>query len=327
MKERITQWMSLTDLLRLEMGNPVFEQGLHRVRRVRSLAGLRRYTRRVLIVLGVLSLIVFGLVSISFIQSIAYYGEFPDISGIFGLTAAAIIYVSVYTLFIPEFTTLLFSAGIINNERLDGRYDLARLAIGEADFVHGQYALGVVKAWRVASIWALARLISMVYLAIAAIFYLFEFNWTSGIAYDDLPDVFATLIIWGAVILVSAVVAWLESFWRLRMTAAVGVFVSARTKGAGMATFYGVFLLILLYTGFSIASSVISVPIFFVAFLGSFVGGGDPDISAILWRVFLYIIMPIVTLVSMALLYGFYAFVTRGLIKSTIRYLETKDEH
>lgn len=319
--------MDWVSLFRLPQHNPLFAHGLRRMRRIRSIDGLRHYTRRTLAVLVVLALIFVGLAFVGMYDSYRQYGYTFNAAEPFAIVGGGVIYVTLYTSFVPDFVTLLFSVGLINIERNEGRYELTRLSLGESGVVYGQHALGVLRAWRVAAVWTLARFVGTALLLIAGVLALLQVNWESDIAYDEIGLAVATLIIWGIVGIGLLLFAWIEPFLRLRMSVAAGVFTSARSQNVAMGTLYATMLIGATYSGLGM---VTAVPVSIV--LGFLFGGmlyGE-SIGATLTDEQLYILFGLVLgpLFAVAMtggLYVFYRVMTHTFLHSTVTYLQRQD--
>lgn len=295
----------------------MFLYGLMTVRGIRDKVGLTRFTWRVVMSLVMLLLLIIG-------YAYAFNLAVGSASWLEILTIIGVIFFVfiTYTSFIPDFAAMFLSLNTINTEYQSDRIDLIRTSIGEVELVRAKHALAVVRSWRFMIYWLTARIMLVfIYVAVAILM------WRDGTIWDEIPpelirEVPILLLVWIPLLLFVAVIMFLEPIWRMRVIAAIGVLVSARTENRMTALIFGVLGLFTLSMAIGFVSSLVSIPLSMLFGFVTIVAAENEALFMILLRVFIYLVLPLLSIGGAAGLYFFYRFLRRWLLDESVKAIE-----
>ena len=314
---RLPRWLQLPD-------SPLFDYDLKHMRVTRTTQGIINHTRNTILVTLIIT------IALTCLFAWLWYAADTQINSIYLLPLSlatagfALLIVGSYTEIIPTLAAILFAVGLINQDMRTDRIDLLRITVGEQHIVNARHGVAIAKAWRFMVIWIVARAVSMMCFILAILPFVFRrdvYVDLLEIPPEYLSDVYITLAIWLPIIGFSTLIAVIEPIWRLRMLSGMGIWVSSQVEGRATAVLLGIVAWLVLNTGIGIALNIISLPFGILFGVGSILLEENIDLVPLFFRILMYGIIPVISILTVPLMWFLYRIITRWFLDEAVKRL------
>jgi len=216
--------------------HPLFRLVRKRIKWAKTHDDAKRHSRRfvarlVVIWIGLWFLWTITQVPQSFSLNTRYYE-----SGLEGV--ALLIGFSILLSYLFDVMTIVYAANSLNSEINLGRWDLLRLAMGEIEVIRAKCELTWLRAWRLYLVMVSIRISTVIILII-----IFFQSMQIGESPLHRTDILYVLTAF-AFVAVGAFYFFLESFWRIKGIAVMGVGIASRKKHTTATNLYAFFVVI-----------------------------------------------------------------------------------
>jgi hypothetical protein len=259
------KWLHLETLFAMEwpmphilvnIPNPVFSYEIRRVRWLKSVESLRRYSQYVLY--GLHAFIIgwwFLSIAVHLLSNYTLYssGSFNasvavhNIYDVAELIITLILFANVGVTLLADAYYTMVTVNSINQQVVSGHWDILRVTpLPEDDILSAKYAISQILAWRLMAIETALRVLSIVFIPVLIIStpLLYSGNLlTSLLAFVTAPVIILFVIVAVAPVSIPVLILLLmyifEPYWRMQAVLAFGIAVSARIQNTTIAALAG----------------------------------------------------------------------------------------